>query len=72
MKLLSLVTLTALLGLASCSHFSRGCCKEKCHKTERTCKEHCEKKDKKDCCKKEKSEKECKDHCDKKEHHKKG
>ncbi len=77
MKYISLLTLTALLGLASCSHFSKSCCTEKCHKTEQTCKDHCKKekkecKDKESCGKKDESKKECKDHCDKKAPAKKG
>lgn len=70
MKHISLLTLTALLGLASCGHFTKGCHQDKCHKSEKVCKEYC-KKDKKECkekCHKAKKEKaqECKDHCDKK------
>lgn len=67
MKYLSLLTLTALLGLASCGTFTKGCHKDKCHKSEKVCKEYC-KKDKKACkenCKKSKTEKECKERCHK-------
>lgn len=48
MKLLSLVTLTALFSLASCSHFSKACCKDKqvCCK-EKDCGKHSESCDKK-------------------------
>ncbi|HLW57232.1 MAG TPA: hypothetical protein VKY27_07595 [Bacteriovoracaceae bacterium] len=67
MKYLSLITLTALLGLASCGHFSKGHC---CHKKEKVCKEYC-KKNKKECKEKchrkskMKEKQECGDHCKK-------
>lgn len=69
MKYISLITLTALLGLASCSHFSKSCCKEN-NKQNRLAKITVKKKRKnatiKKSCDKKKNQKECKDHCDKK------
>lgn len=65
MKLLSFITLTALLSLASCSHFHKSaCCKDKdhCSKEAKKCddKEKCHKDEK---CEKDKK---CTDgHCDK-------
>ena len=57
MKLLSLLTLTALLSVTACSHHRKSCCagKEKVS----CCKEKCDKKDAKKCdgqsCEKKKS-----------------
>jgi hypothetical protein len=49
MKLLSLVTLTALLSLTACSHYKKSCCADTAAKA--TCtEENC----KKACCDKEK------------------
>ena len=67
MKLLSLVTLTAMLSLSACSHHKKSCCADKaaakascaqencakpcCDKDKKCADGSCAKEEKKDCCK---------------------